>query len=203
MKPNFFKDRVVYSTEHGKICPGCSNPVKQCTCRKQTSPSGDGNVRVSRETKGRKGKGVTLIKGLDMDAATLVLMSKKLKALVLNSKFLSLSIDDLKSNTNVPIEWHVIDSSKKEDIRKLLPDFNILVSTSMDISWKNGWLEILGSGLVDPNVLKNCNIDPEKYSGFAFGMGIERIAMIKYGINDLRLFSENDKRFLNQFKGVN
>ena len=76
-------------------------------------------------------------------------------------------------------------------------------SAEMDISWKNGWLEILGSGLVDPNVLKNCNIDPEKYSGFAFGMGIERIAMIKYGINDLRLFSENDKRFLNQFKGIN
>ncbi len=75
-------------------------------------------------------------------------------------------------------------------------------SAEMDISWKNGWLEILGSGLVDPNVLKNCNIDPEKYSGFAFGMGIERIAMIKYGINDLRLFSENDKRFLNQFKGI-
>ena len=76
-------------------------------------------------------------------------------------------------------------------------------SAEMEISWKNGWLEILGSGLVDPNVLKNCNIDPEKYSGFAFGMGIERIAMIKYGIDDLRLFSENDKRFLNQFKGVN
>jgi len=76
-------------------------------------------------------------------------------------------------------------------------------SAEMDISWKNGWLEILGSGLVDPNVLKNCNIDPEKYSGFAFGMGIERIAMIKYGINDLRLFSENDKRFLHQFKGAN
>ena len=76
-------------------------------------------------------------------------------------------------------------------------------SAEMDISWKNGWLEILGSGLVHPNVLKNCNIDSEKYSGFAFGMGIERIAMIKYGIDDLRLFSENDKRFLNQFKGAN
>jgi len=75
-------------------------------------------------------------------------------------------------------------------------------SAEMDISWKNGWLEILGSGLVDPNVLKNCNIDPKQYSGFAFGMGIERIAMIKYGINDLRLFSENDKRFLSQFRGV-
>ena len=65
-------------------------------------------------------------------------------------------------------------------------------SAEMDISWKNGWLEILGSGLVDPNVLKNCNIDPNEYSGFAFGMGIERIAMIKYGIDDIRLFSEND-----------
>ena len=75
-------------------------------------------------------------------------------------------------------------------------------SAEMDISWKNGWLEILGSGLVDPNVLKNCNIDPNQYSGFAFGMGIERIAMIKYGIDDLRLFSENDKRFLKQFRGV-
>jgi translation initiation factor 1 len=79
MKPNFFKDRVVYSTEHGKICPGCSNPVKQCTCRKQIAPIGDGNVRVSRETKGRKGKGVTLIKGLAMDSASLKLMGKKLK----------------------------------------------------------------------------------------------------------------------------
>ena len=81
MKPNYFKDRVVYSTEHGKICSGCSNPVKQCACRKQTAPVGDGNVRVSRETKGRKGKGVTLIKGLAMDAATLGLMSKKLKTM--------------------------------------------------------------------------------------------------------------------------
>ena len=81
MKPNFFKDRVVYSTEHGKICPGCSNPVKQCTCRKQTASIGDGNVRVSRENKGRKGTGVTLIKGLAMDAATLGLMTKKLKTM--------------------------------------------------------------------------------------------------------------------------
>ena len=76
-------------------------------------------------------------------------------------------------------------------------------SAEMDISWKNGWLEILGSGLVDPNVLKNCGIDPKEYSGFAFGMGIERIAMLKYGIDDLRLFSENDKRFLKQFRGIN
>jgi translation initiation factor 1 len=81
MKSNFFKDRVVYSTEHGKICPGCINPVKQCICCKETTPIGDGNVRVSRETKGRKGKVVTLVKGLAMDAATLKLMSKELKAI--------------------------------------------------------------------------------------------------------------------------
>jgi phenylalanyl-tRNA synthetase alpha chain len=64
---------------------------------------------------------------------------------------------------------------------------------------KTGWLEILGSGMVHPNVLSNCGIDPNKYTGFAFGMGIERPAMLKYGINDLRLFSENDVRFLKQF----
>jgi len=62
-----------------------------------------------------------------------------------------------------------------------------------------GWLEILGSGMVHPNVLSNCGIDPNKYTGFAFGMGIERPAMLKYGIGDLRLFSENDVRFLKQF----
>ena len=75
------EDRIVYSTEQGRICPGCGNPFNQCTCRKKTSPSGDGNVRVSRETKGRKGKGVTLIKGLDMDAGNLALTSKKLKVM--------------------------------------------------------------------------------------------------------------------------
>ncbi len=62
-----------------------------------------------------------------------------------------------------------------------------------------GWLEILGSGMVDPNVLKAVNIDPEIYSGFAFGMGVERLAMLKYAIDDIRLFFNNDVRFLNQF----
>jgi len=62
-----------------------------------------------------------------------------------------------------------------------------------------GWLEILGCGMVDPNVLENCKIDSKKYTGFAFGMGIERITMLKYNINDLRLFSENDIQFLKQF----
>ena len=76
-------------------------------------------------------------------------------------------------------------------------------SAEMDISWKSGWLEILGSGMVDPNVLENCGLDSKKYSGFAFGMGIERIAMLKYQIDDLRLFSQNDIRFLKQFRGAN
>ncbi|TDG35078.1 phenylalanine--tRNA ligase subunit alpha [Pedobacter changchengzhani] len=66
----------------------------------------------------------------------------------------------------------------------------------------SGWVEILGCGMVDPNVLENCGIDSKKYSGFAFGMGIERIANLKYEIKDLRLFSENDVRFLKQFKSA-
>lgn len=64
-----------------------------------------------------------------------------------------------------------------------------------------GWVEILGCGMVDPQVLDNCGIDSKKYSGFAFGMGIERITMLKYRVKDLRLFFENDVRFLNQFAG--
>ena len=63
----------------------------------------------------------------------------------------------------------------------------------------SGWLEIMGCGMVDPNVLENCNIDPEVYSGYAFGMGVERIAQLVYQVNDLRLYSENDWRFLKQF----
>ncbi len=62
-----------------------------------------------------------------------------------------------------------------------------------------GWIEVLGAGMVHPNVLKNSGIDPEVYSGFAFGMGLDRIVMLKYGIDDLRLMFENDKRFLSQF----
>jgi phenylalanyl-tRNA synthetase alpha chain len=65
-----------------------------------------------------------------------------------------------------------------------------------------GWLEIMGCGMVDPNVLKNADIDPEKYTGYAFGMGIERIAMLLYQIPDIRMFYENDVRFLEQFKSV-
>ena len=87
-------------------------------------------------------------------------------------------------------------------------------SAEMDISCKlcggkgcpfckhTGWVEILGCGMVDPNVLRNCNIDPETYSGYALGMGIERITNLKYQIKDLRLFSENDVRFLRQFEST-
>jgi phenylalanyl-tRNA synthetase alpha chain len=65
-----------------------------------------------------------------------------------------------------------------------------------------GWVEIAGSGMVHPNVLRNCKVDPEEFTGFAFGMGIERVTMLRYGIDDLRLFSENDVRFLRQFKPI-
>ncbi|PVZ71595.1 phenylalanine--tRNA ligase subunit alpha [Pelagibaculum spongiae] len=66
---------------------------------------------------------------------------------------------------------------------------------------KTGWLEVLGCGMVHPKVLTAAGIDPEQYSGFAFGMGVERLAMLRYGVNDLRTFFENDLRFLEQFKG--
>ncbi len=66
----------------------------------------------------------------------------------------------------------------------------------------SGWLEILGCGMVDPNVLESCNIDSKKYTGFAFGMGIERITMLRYGIKDIRHFFENDVRFLKQFESA-
>ena len=72
-------------------------------------------------------------------------------------------------------------------------------SAEMDMSWNGGWLEIGGCGMVHPNVLKHVNIDSEKYIGFAFGLGVERLAMLRYGVNDLRLFFENDLRFLKQF----
>ncbi|MGL4476580.1 MAG: phenylalanine--tRNA ligase subunit alpha [Shewanella sp.] len=73
-------------------------------------------------------------------------------------------------------------------------------SAEVDVKGHNGWLEVLGCGMVHPNVLRSVGIDPEKYSGFAFGMGVERLAMLRYGVNDLRAFFENDLRFLKQFK---
>lgn len=78
--------------------------------------------------------------------------------------------------------------------------WGLRTETDYRITKGTGWLEIMGCGMVDPNVLKNCNINPEEYSGFAFGMGIERIAMLLYQIGDIRMFYENDVRFLEQFK---
>ena len=73
-------------------------------------------------------------------------------------------------------------------------------SAEVDVMGKNGkWLEVLGCGMVHPNVLRSVGIDPERYSGFAFGMGVERLTMLRYGVNDLRAFFENDLRFLKQF----
>jgi len=73
-------------------------------------------------------------------------------------------------------------------------------SAEVDVEWEAGrWLEVLGCGMVHPNVLKNAGIDPEEFTGYAFGMGIERLAMLRYGVNDLRTFFENDLRFLRQF----
>ena len=77
---------------------------------------------------------------------------------------------------------------------------NICGGTGCNICKHTGWVEILGCGMCDPNILIASGIDPEKYTGFAFGMGVERIAMLKYGINDLRLFFENDLKFLEQFE---
>ncbi len=75
-------------------------------------------------------------------------------------------------------------------------------SAEIDVWWEGrGWLEILGAGMVHPNVLRAVKIDPEKYTGFAFGMGVERLAMLKYGVEDIRHFFENDVRFLGQFRG--
>ena len=79
---------------------------------------------------------------------------------------------------------------------------NICAGKGCNVCKHTGYLEILGCGMVDPAVLENCGIDSTVYSGFAFGMGVERIAMLKYQINDLRLFFENDIRFLNQFKST-
>lgn len=104
-----------------------------------------------------------------------------------------------------------------DDVRiRLRPSFFPFTepSAEMDVYWGletesdyritkgTGWLEIMGCGMVDPNVLVNCGIDPDRYTGFAFGMGIERQAMRMFGIHDIRLFFENDMRFLRQFKSV-
>jgi phenylalanyl-tRNA synthetase alpha chain len=76
---------------------------------------------------------------------------------------------------------------------------SICNSKGCNVCKYSGWLEILGCGMVDPNVLESCGIDSNEYSGIAFGMGIERITQLKYKVNDLRMYSENDLRFLRQF----
>jgi phenylalanyl-tRNA synthetase alpha chain len=79
---------------------------------------------------------------------------------------------------------------------------NLCKGSGCNVCKNSGFLEILGCGMVDPNVLENCGIDSSVYAGFAFGMGVERIAMLKFGVNDLRHFFENDIRFLKQFQGT-
>jgi hypothetical protein len=109
--------------------------------------------------------------------------------------------------------WNVLDSIPDSDIGKFVSnpankslhnfgaavDLTICNSKGCNVCKYSGWLEILGCGMVDPNVLEACGIDSKEYSGFAFGMGIERITQLKYKVNDLRLYSENDVRFLKQF----
>lgn len=111
----------------------------------------------------------------------------------------NVSLSDLKGTIQIFI--HKL-FSKDIEI-KFRPSYFPFTEPSLEvlIYKDNKWLEILGAGMVHPNVLKNCNINPEIYSGFAFGLGIERIAMIKYNINDIRLFYENDIKFLKQIKG--
>jgi len=96
-----------------------------------------------------------------------------------------------------PSYFPFTEPSAEMDISCMLCD-----SKGCSVCKKTGWLEILGCGMVHPKVLENCGIDSTKYSGFAFGMGIERPTMLKYGIKDIRLFSENDIRFLQQFTGA-
>ena len=96
-----------------------------------------------------------------------------------------------------PSYFPFTEPSAEMDISCLLCD-----GKGCNVCKKTGWVEILGCGMVHPQVLENCGIDSKKYTGFAFGMGIERITMLKYQIKDLRLFSENDQRFLQQFTGV-
>ncbi len=72
-------------------------------------------------------------------------------------------------------------------------------SAEVDVSWGEGWLEVLGCGMVHPRVLEHVGVDTERYTGYAFGMGVERLAMLRYGVDDLRLFFDNDLRFLSQF----
>lgn len=107
------------------------------------------------------------------------------------------SFKDLKGT----IMYFIEELFGKGTIVKFLPSYFPFTEPSAEVhlKWKGEWMEILGCGMVHSKVLKNVGIDPEEYTGYAFGMGVERIAMIKYGIKDIRLFSENNLKFLKQF----
>ena len=103
------------------------------------------------------------------------------------------------SNTNVrfrPSYFPFTEPSAEMDISCL-----ICGGSGCNICKHSGWVEILGCGMIDENVLENCKINPKEYTGFAFGMGVERITMLKYNVKDLRVFFQNDIRFLGQFIG--
>lgn len=121
-------------------------------------------------------------------------MFHQIEGLYLDKK---VSFKDLKNTINFFIK-----NFFGKSITRLRPSYFPFTepSAELDILWNNKWLEIIGCGMVDPIVLKNVNIDPDIYSGFAFGMGIERISLMIYNINDIRFFFENDFRFLEQFK---
>ncbi|NJJ98776.1 phenylalanine--tRNA ligase subunit alpha [Candidatus Sulcia muelleri] len=121
-------------------------------------------------------------------------MFHQIEGLYLDKK---VSFKDLKNTINFFIK-----NFFGKSITRLRPSYFPFTepSAELDILWNNKWLEIIGCGMVDPIVLKNVNIDPDLYSGFAFGMGIERISLMIYHLNDIRFFFENDLRFLEQFK---
>lgn len=105
---------------------------------------------------------------------------------------------NLKGLLNAFLEYFFEDKNLKVRFRPSYFPFTE-PSAEVDVWFNNRWLEVLGCGMVHPNVLKNVKIDPDKYQGFAFGLGVERLTMVRYGITDLRLLFENDVRFLEQF----
>ena len=131
--------------------------------------------------------------------ATHLFMFHQLEALVVDT---NVTMVDLKSTVMQFVHAYFGQDTKV----RFRPSFFPFTepSAEVDIAWQQPdgstrWLEVLGCGMVHPNVLRACGIDPEKYTGFAFGLGVERFAMLRYGVNDLRSFFENDARFLRQF----
>ena len=147
------ENRTVYSSEQGKICPYCDKPIKQCVCRKQKSSSGDGNVRVSRETKGRKGKGVTLIKGLDMNSDALASMSKKLKVMCGSGGTVKSGVIEIQGDHIV----RILDYLKKLGVRaKRSGGWIRIIYLKQKTVWKLGGKIIDGANnLLNKEVLKD------------------------------------------------